>query len=107
MKPLVTNKNVLTWLCILPAQEQTNKRMKLIYIAFTFTLSITCFCGLASSLAFMMEYLSTNLENCLYALFQVAADASAFYMVMVALFLRHKMAALFDNLSEIYNKSTI
>lgn len=106
MKPLVTNAKVLTWLCILPAQEQINRRMKLIYIAFTFTLSITCFCGLVSSLAFMMEYLSTNLEDCLYALFQVAADSSALYMVLVALFLRHKMAALFDKLSEIYNEST-
>lgn len=102
MDPLVTNKKMLMWLCILPAQAQTNQNMKLLYIVTSFTLLTSCFLGLIASVAFMVKYLSTNLEDCLYALFQVSGDASALYMILIAFILRRQIAALFDQLSEIY-----
>lgn len=104
MKPLVTNRKVLTWIGILPAAERTNKFRKLIYITFYFALTSSSGFALFTSLTFMLKYMSTNLEDCLYALFQVAADMNLVYMMVIALILRRKIAALFDRLTEIYNE---
>lgn len=105
MKPLETNRQVLTWLCILPADETAGKFKKWICIAFSCSLITTSVCGFISSSAFMLKFWSTNLIDCLYALFQVAANVSALYMMMIAYNLRHKVAALFDRLTEIYYAS--
>lgn len=104
-EPLATIRKVLKWLCILPAREATSKHKKLIYIVFSVSILTISICGFTSSLIFIVKYFSTNLEDCLYALFQVSGNISNLYMVLIAFILRHRIAALFERLWEIYDAS--
>lgn len=88
MQPLTTNRKVLVWLCILPAEENTHKYMKLIYILVSVSLITTSITGCISSLAFIYKYASANLEDSLYALFQVCANVSNLNMILNAFMMR-------------------
>lgn len=105
MEPMATARKVLTWLCIVPADEETTKFKKLIYIACTSALMVSTICGFLTSSAFIIKFMSTNLEDCLYALIQICATVGDTYMMLVAFILRHKIAALFDRLAAIYRAS--
>lgn len=105
MKPLVTTKKFLTWLCICPLDENSNKSKKLFCIAFSVIFIGNQVVAFAGSLTFFLKYVSIDLEVCLYALFQLAAEVGVMYMIIVAFIHRFKIAALFENLSKIYDES--
>ena len=105
MKPLVTNKLVLMWLCSHPAEKSTVKWKKIAYVAFTAfsLLGLLSLIGLTS--IFCVQSFSTDLEESLYAIFQMTGSSAMFYFSIVAFNSRHKIAALFENLSDIYSAS--
>lgn len=107
MKPLETNKKVLTWLSICPLDKNANWNQKLVRIAFSFVFIGNQVVAFAGSLTFFLKYVSVDLEQCLYALFQLAAEVSVMYMLTIAFVQRYKITALFDNLSKIYDASKI
>lgn len=104
MKPLVTNQQVLTWLCI--CKNETSSRMeKLAHISFSVFVSVFLFWGDLSSLMFFIKFATVDLEESLYALFQVAGLSGMVYLIFVVPFSRHAIAATFDSLSKIYDAS--
>lgn len=103
MNPLVTNKKVLTWLCLCPAEKSTKWSWKLIYAIFALTIFTGNLCAFVVSVVYFMQFVSTDLEGCLYALYQIGAFSALIYMTMTAFYLRHEISALFESLSEIYH----
>lgn len=76
MKPLETSKRVLTWFCIF-SEENTTKRQLLAHLSFSIFVSVSVFCGALASAIFAIKYISTNLEDSLYAIFQMSGLSGA------------------------------
>lgn len=104
MKPLVMNRRVLTWLCVFPLDEVTTRKGKLTCIVFSFGVSLTIFSGLTGSVVFFLKFMSTDLEESLYSLFQIAAIFSSANAIVVAFVMRHRIPKMFVNLTRIYEK---
>lgn len=104
MKPLVMNQRVLTWLCVFPLDEAATMKEKLTCITFSIGVILTIFSGLTGSVVFFLKFVSTDLEESLYALFQIAAIFSTSNAIVVAVLMRHRIPAMFSNLTEIYEK---
>lgn len=104
MNPLVMNRRVLTWLCVLPLDEVTTRKEKLTYIALSIGVILTIFSGLIGSVIFFLKFVSTDLEESLYALFQISALFSTANAIVVTAFTRHRIPAMFVNLMGIYEE---
>lgn len=104
MKPLVTDQQVLTWLCVLPAQDNTDKWKRWAYIALVVTLIVADLSVISSSLIYSVTFRSTDLQKSLIGLQQAIAAVPTANMIVVAFFLRHKIPPIFDNLTKIYEK---
>lgn len=105
MIALVTNRRVLTWLCVYPAGEAVSKSKKILYLLFSFIVFIGILSSLIASIAFFIEYVSTDLEVALYAVSQIAAASSVLYAIVMTLFSRQGIARVFEQLTNIYNQS--
>lgn len=104
MNPLETNKKVLIWLCLCPAEKSTKWTRKLIYIIFALIILTGNLCAFGTSVAYFLRYVSTDLEGSLYALYQIGAFYALIYMTITAFYLRQEILALFDSLTKIYEK---
>lgn len=104
MKPLVMNQRVLTWLCVFPMHESAAMKEKLTCIVFSIGVILTIFSGLIGSVIFFLKFVSTDLEESLYALFQIAAIFSTSNAIVVAVQMRHRIPTMFKNLTTIYEK---
>lgn len=69
---------------------------------FTSAIILIAFSALIASLVFFLKRVSYDLNESLYALFQIIGMSSVLYMFMVMLFLRHKMHTIFEILADIY-----
>lgn len=105
MKALPTSQKVLTWLCMCSADASTSKMRLMCYAAFTFIVGIMGLFGLLSSLIYMIEHTSADLESSLYASFQLVAYLSMFNMIIVGITNRQRIAAIFTELSKLYTTS--
>lgn len=76
---------------------------KLFYVTFSLTFFSANLSGLLSSVAFFVENISTNLEESLYAFFQISAFSGLTYMCIVAFLLRSRITAFLGTLSKIYD----
>lgn len=103
MTPLKTNQRVMIWLCMCQSAE-INSDTKTILLRYAFTLIVFTFMlvSLIVSLAYFVKFISINFEECLYALFQVAANFSMLNVMIVALSYRRRITDIFTKLSEIY-----
>lgn len=104
MKPLLMNQRVLTWLCMLPMDEASTKTEKLGCIAFAIGVTLIIYSGFLASLIFFLKFVSSDLEESLYALFQVVGMFSTANAIVVAILMRHKIPSIFTNLSKIYDE---
>lgn len=107
MKPFSTNQQSLTWLCLYPVDETTSNRQKAAHIVFSVTNFIMLLSGLASSVAYFVKFASIDLEKSLYALLQIVTFTATLYALVIAFLLRHKIPALRENLSKIYDECKI
>lgn len=105
MEPLMTNHRVMMWLSMIPADELTNKKDRMTYVASTFIVTAITSCSLCSSILSVLFYLPIDFETCVYAIFQVAAEAAVLNLIVIALFKRHRIASIFAKLAEIFNAS--
>lgn len=103
MKPLQTNQQVLTWLCVYPTNEKMSKFKKFLCIVVSVAVFFGYFNVLLASIAFFLKYASTSLEQSLYALFQISGDFGTAYMMLAAYTLRKQFKIIFDKLSDIYD----
>lgn len=105
MKPLSTNKKVLNLLGILKIDENANKREKILQITTSVGMIMFELFILISSVVFIYKNVSTNLEVCLYAIFQTVGCTGQIYMMISALIQRSKIAEMFKTLSNLYSES--
>lgn len=103
--PLKTNRRVLTWLCMCPANEATEKWKKIAYTSLSITAVLLIVCAFFASVAYFGKFASTDLEEALYALFQIIGAVSLLFAITIAYFSRNKIDAIFENLTKIYRKS--
>lgn len=101
--PLETTRRVLEWICVYPTV--VSKRMKMSYAIFSVILFILNLNGMMASAAYLLKFVSTDLESALYALFQVDALTATGYTNIVLLLSRHRFVAIFDSLNEIFAAS--
>lgn len=105
MGPLATNQRVLTWLCICPFDQDASiwkKSFFIILTLFLFTFEVSSW---VSSIIFFVTNVSVDLENCLYAVFQIAATSGLIYMWMVAFISRKRINQFLGTLANIYDES--
>lgn len=103
MKCLSTHERVLTWLCVLPINENANRFKNSARILFTSLLIAALLCVMASSVAFFVKFVSIDLQKCLYTIFQFSGPLSVFYSFVFLRFPRKKVKAIFKQLADIYD----
>ena len=104
MKALIINERLLVWLYFCSDDKIHSKWKRLARIVFSFTVffvSTSCF---PTSLAYVLKFLHINLEESLFALFQVATSTGCIYFSIHAFLFRHRFARLFKTLSDIYDE---
>lgn len=100
--PLVTNKRWLTWFCVCPLEDSAGVIKKIMCIIFSSIVFAFNVLALIASVAFFLQYVSSNLEKSLYALFQIGSFTCMSYLICIAILLRHKITDLFNSLTKIY-----
>lgn len=103
MKPLKTNQQVLTWLGVCRAADTVSIPKKLIYIFAAFFGFSVVFTSLSASVAFFVKFVQIDLEESLYALFQIASFSGLSYIILTAFIMRNKINGIFNRLSHIYD----
>lgn len=104
MKPLKASHTMLTWFCVFPPENSTSPEKKMLYNIFVVAIFVGNVCTFISSSFFFIEYVSIDLEESLYSLFQIVGSASILYLITVTYFLSRKIRILFEDLSRIYEK---
>lgn len=105
MEAFKTNKRIFAWLNIYPSSENPRPFIKCLRILNTALIILTEFLALVASALFIFKFVDRDLENCLYALFQVAALFSMIYMWIVAFCLRNSIADIFAQFQTFYDSS--
>lgn len=106
MQPLAPSKRALTWFSICSDKNST-KRQKLVQLYFSIFVSVSVSCGTMASVIFTFQNITTNLEDSLYSMFQISGLSDSVYIFIVAPILRHKISAMFQSLSAIYENRKI
>lgn len=101
MEPLQTTRQFFTWCCVYPTNETASKCKRLSYILFTLTLVISETVILAGTIKFFVTADST--ESAIYAVFIIIGHAASLYRFILSMVLRHKIVAIFKQLTSIYN----
>lgn len=102
MELLIANKKVFTWLCAYPINENASKWKNIQYVAFTMTMFIGLICAFCSCVLYIARFLSTDLIESLYAVYQMNVFFSAIYVIIYLIISRHKIYVMLNNLSSIY-----
>lgn len=95
MKAFALHQRFFTWLCIKPSKSMNIFNVIFILIA----LSSQLLCFISSSI-FIYEFISNDLENALFAVFQMVATASGFYTLIVVLTIRHSIVDVLKKFQE-------
>lgn len=105
MKVLDLNRRIFTWLNICPTVDDQSHVKKYLRGMIAGTIIVTECLAIVASFMFIHRFLETEIENCLYALFQVAALFSVIYMWTVGFILRNTIAEIFRMFQKIYDSS--
>lgn len=104
MQPLVTTQQVLTWVCLLPADDSLNNWNKRAYVIVFLIIIGSLVGGSLGGLIFVWTNKSIDLKRSLYELTIVILYVDLLYTFLV-LFLGYKTQAMFEQLSNIYKRS--
>lgn len=105
MIPLDENKKVFTWFGICPLDGRSPQRTKSYryIVIFLFYFGMTCM--FLSSVTYFAKHVSNDLENALYALFEIVGIFNSLFSVTVGIFLNKKIAEIFKNYEQFYAES--
>lgn len=106
MKPLATNRQALTWLCIC-SFDQNAIRKKTIAIILTLIFFILGICYFVSTIDFFVKNVSIDIKKSLYAVFQLFASASLVFMWIAALISRKGINQILESLDTIHEESKL
>lgn len=107
MNPLESIQRGLHWLCVFPFQKDTTTTKKIVYIFFTLNIFFLHLCALAASAAFIIKFISIDMQRSVFALLQFGTFFSTMYSIIVAFFVREKIIGIFKKISKIYRASMI
>lgn len=105
MNPLKTNKLVLTWFCVYPAEENESSIVTFARVLFSLGIVFGMVSAFIGSVVFFYRFILIDLESSLGALFQISAYLSTIYMIGVSAFMRRRLVAIIDELEMIYKAS--
>lgn len=105
MKPLETNRQVLTWLCGFQSNESAGKWKRIAKVAFTLGVVVMHLSSVITGATFIFINKSIDLETTLYSLIHTLGSASMFYLAIATILLSRNLTAIFDGLSTIYKES--
>lgn len=104
MKPLQTNREVLVWLGTCSPFEVSTQNKRLSQIIFALVNILTNALFVLASGSFFMKFAAIDLEESLYAVFQIFAALPVQNTVIAWFFLKQRVKALFMDLSKIYDE---
>lgn len=104
VKPLAVDQQILTWLCVLPANEDISKAMRLAKIALVLALIAADLTVFASSLMYAVKFVSIDFQEFSVALYAVIAAFPMANSIAMAFLYRYKVPPIFGNLSGFYDK---
>lgn len=105
MKPLEINQRVLTWLYACSMIELAGKWRQFAKIVFTLSIIITHLQSVIACTVFIYKNVLNNLEETLFSLFHTIGALSTLYQAIATVLLKHKLQAIFNGLTKIYNDS--
>lgn len=108
MRALETNRQVLIWQCVLPADPETSEKKHRAQQIFGLSVLIINWSGFAVDFMVLVNSFSDHdLETFLFGIFQTVAVVNALYMIIIAFIQRDRLANLFTQLTNIYTKRNI
>lgn len=105
MWPLETNRRVMTWLYLHPANNNTGTVMKFIYAIIAIAVILFELPVVLGSLVYVWKYVSVDIETALRAVWPIAIFGTLVYSFIIMLFSRQKIKWTFKALSDIYDAS--
>lgn len=105
MEPLVTNRHVLTWLCLYPAPKGVSPYKRMGHILFSGIVFGANVSYLVVSFIFLLKHIRVDLREAFFAIYQVAGMIAPIYCTIIAYFSRHNMLKIFNGLAKVYNES--
>lgn len=106
MEPLATNRQVLIWLYMCPADESASRWQKIAHTISAMFALLGLICVFIACTAFIWKYVSIDVGRCIFAIMFLAAESTATYMALVGMVsMRQKIGRIFDDLSTIYKDS--
>lgn len=102
MKPMITARQLLTQICVLPAENSIKSREKLFQMCSAFIIILSIFALLVSSAVYIHQFISIDLENTLFAISHLFAYFPALYGFVILLIKRQSLKRLFAKWDEIY-----
>lgn len=107
MIPLETHRRIWSWCCMCATDENPSIRRRIGSAILTFGILAVNFSVIPSSAIFVMKFRSTDIESCLFALFQVFTYIGIVYTIVIEIMFRKEVAAIFITLTKIYSGSKI
>lgn len=104
MYPLLATRQVFTWLLLCPPDQSASKWEKIAAFIGSFTLLTGVLSLVVGSLDYFRVNISINLDKSVYTLSQISGFSTVAYMMITALYLRHKINGIIDHLTSIYKK---
>lgn len=105
MRPLETNRRLMTWTCLHPPNAETSTVMISIYAVIAIVCNLLWLgCSVAES-AFFWEYLFTDIAMALKPCWTIVISLMLICTFTVLLTSRQKVESAYDALAEIYKAS--
>lgn len=105
MIPLATHRKVWAWFCLCATDKSPNVWKQIVAAALTFGILVSFLGLISASGIFVMRFWSTDIEGCLYALFQFFGFLGILYTFIIGILFRKDIAAIFVTLTKIHNQS--
>lgn len=105
VKALETCRQTLSYISIFPVDKNTRKWKRVLIKGFPFITIPGNLLALIASVLYFLRFVSTDLEKCLYAIYQIAGMVGFANSIIVTLITHHKLQTIFENLNKIYRAS--
>lgn len=104
MKPIERIREIFTWLCLKSFDETITFGWKALYTLCGSTVFLSNVYALITSVGFFLKFLSVDVEECLFTLFQIFGYLGVIYATVAIFLQRDKITKIFQTLTDIYKQ---
>lgn len=104
MKPIERIREVFNWLCLKSFDKTITFGRKALYTLCGSAVFLSNVYALITSVEFFRKKISVDLEECLFALFQILGCFAVTYTTVAMFLQRDKITKIFQTLTDIYKK---